>query len=226
MTHRELWGKYAEQLKEANQRIVELETAVAVGEVHLQQVKVAAGSPTSEGPTQQIATLGTELEAKQKRINEQNTAASELATRPLVGLDESDEHTTRVKQLDEAKARIKQLEKDVSYRYGQVCELRIDVGSADQRANERAYKNWKQHVTAAKQNLHTAVSTDGGLRTELETLRLTEGSLRAEIEERDEKLAQLRNSTSGRLRVCTRQTAKDTEITQLKTDVARGKKRR
>ena len=67
MSHGELAEKHAKHVKQANNRIFELETAVADCEFKLQQVKVVNGWATNDA-TSGITALRAQLKASQKHV--------------------------------------------------------------------------------------------------------------------------------------------------------------
>ena len=121
MAYRELTGKYIKQLNEANQRIFELEAAVAECESRLEATNVASGHYNTE--------VSTETHELCNKLNSANSRVSDLerqlANSRENGIDADTAALTR--QLNEATMRNDELQTDLVLQAGLSTTLEQNV---------------------------------------------------------------------------------------------------
>lgn len=163
MAHKELITKYAKELTESHQRIVELEVAVADARAELEVAKI--GSVTQQGgDNQEVRDLHIELTNEQQSIGKltgvlqgrrpDNTDVLETETVP---------HDFR---LQKAKERIEELEKTLEDRHTEIETLKRPAGSA------------QDNVATGIENVE-----DNALQREVDYSRKRNEELTAECEE-------------------------------------------
>lgn len=113
MAHKELISKYAKQLSESQQRILELEITIADARTEAEEVKTSGRETQSDGKDE-IAALRAELMSKNEKIAALDTHVQELQLQT----QKSNYKTTDKSEelLKQARARISSLEKDLDQR--------------------------------------------------------------------------------------------------------------
>lgn len=187
MAHKELITRYAKQLNESHQRIVELEVAVADARAELDTTKLD-GSRRMPGDSPEIGRLRAELNKKENRIRELDAAVSK---HPHANEAEA---AVRKNNLQEAQSPVKDLEA----RRLEIEGFREAAIDADARAKAQSTR-----IEDLERRLREAKAAVGPPAAEGERIKVLEGM----VEARDKKVERL-EAKVGKLDAKGRETAR------------------